>query len=228
MDWINSNIKSPFWPLTVSVALHAFFIIMLYSYEEPKVASDISQNVELWAEPETIRNSISEQQKNLAANGKTQPIVAEQSDIALSKKPFAQKTVAPSTPNSKNKPLPNIQHLVEEALAKLNTQAPVAEKNSRATTHLSDMSAYKTKVINRIRPYINIPSNLVGNPTAQVIVRISSSMEIIWIKLIKSSGNTEYDQSILRTIQKMGQFPPLPANTDQTAFRSMTLTFRPH
>jgi len=225
MDWINSNTKSPFWPLVLSVALHAFVIIVMYCYEEPEVLSDTPQNVELWVEPATVDGSITEQQQNIKADSQSQPIVSD--NMTLSQKPFTQKTVTPSTPASKNKPLPNIQHLVEEALVKLNTQTPVAPKNSRAKTQLSDMSAYKAKVIHRIRPYINIPRNLVGNPTAQALVRMTSSMEIIWIKLTKSSGNTEYDQSILSAIQKLGQFPPLPANADQTV-RSMTLTFRPH
>lgn len=230
MDWINSNTKTPFWPLVVSVSLHTLIIIVIYNYKEPEIASDIPQNVELWAEPEAAHNKIAEQPEKTVIDNIMRPITTQQSDIALPKKLLTQKTVTSSTLVQQNKQLPNAQHLAEEVLAKLNTnKTPIGKENSHITTQLSNMGAYKTKVIHRIRPYINIPINLVGNPTAQVLVRIAPySMEIIFIKLIKSSGNTEYDQSILRAIQKIGQFPPLPTDADQTLFRSITLTFRPH
>lgn len=224
---------SPRWPLIASILCHVWLVSLLFFYQDHATdsAEKTLQSVELWAPLESMEKIAQESPNNPLTPNASQPIPPIKGDIALPTPRLAQHHVARPS-QAQPKPsilLPNAHHTVEKALSNLATQSSKPPPQSAAISTAPEMSIYKIQVIRRIRPYIRIPPNLVGNPTAKVQVRLAlGSMDIIFVKLIQSSGNTAYDQSILQAVQKVGQLPPLPTHANPNLWRSITLTFRPH
>lgn len=224
---------SPHWPLIASILFHVGLVSLLFFYQghTTDVAEKTSQSVELWAPLEEIEQIAQASPSNPLTPNVGQPMPPIKGDIALPTPRLAQHHIAHSSqvqPKS-SIPLPNAHRTVEKALSTLTTQSSKPATQSVTMSTAPDMSAYTIQVIRRIRPHIRIPPSLVGNPTAKVQVRLAlGSMEIIFAKLIQSSGNVEYDQSILQAVQKVGQLPPLPTHTNPNMWRSITLIFRPH
>jgi colicin import membrane protein len=81
------------------------------------------------------------------------------------------------------------------------------------------------RIRSRIRPNINIPPDIPGNPEAIFDVVQLPTGEIIDVKLRKSSGVRAYDDAVQRGILKSSPLPkPVPADLFQ---RSLELRFRP-
>ncbi|MDN0073924.1 cell envelope integrity protein TolA [Crenobacter sp. SG2303] len=91
-----------------------------------------------------------------------------------------------------------------------------------------NLSGYKSQVVARIRPLVQIPDSMQGNPAVEVRVRVLPDMSVSSVTLVKSSGNTAYDEAVQRAIREAGNFPPRPAGADPGLFRSFNLIFRPH
>ncbi|QQS16512.1 MAG: TonB C-terminal domain-containing protein [Neisseriales bacterium] len=233
MSTIYQYSVSPRWPLIASILLHMCLIGLLLLYHDRTTisAETAPQSVELWL-PAEIMENIHQKNPNIQPTQRAQQSTPPlKGDISLPSSAMAQHNIVRTTPPTAPKQsisLPSAHRTVEAALSTLRSQSLSHPSQSTTMPSASDMRAYKIQVIRRIRPYIRIPQSLVGNPTAQVQVRLTRSMEIIFVKLIQSSGNGEYDQSILQAIQKVGQLPRLPVHADPYAWRSITLTFRPH
>lgn len=90
-----------------------------------------------------------------------------------------------------------------------------------------DDSGYRSKVVARIRPLIQIPPDMEGNPSAEVEVTILPTLEVRTIRLIKSSGHAGYDQAVQQAIREARTFPPLPSGADPAEYRRFRLVFRP-
>ncbi len=88
---------------------------------------------------------------------------------------------------------------------------------------------YADLVIERVRPFVNIPNNMDNNSFAIVEVTLLPNMQLYQLKLIKSSGNNEYDDSVQNAIKRGASvFPPLPAGANWADFQTIKLTFRPY
>lgn len=86
---------------------------------------------------------------------------------------------------------------------------------------------YADLVIERVRPFVIIPDNLDENVKAVVEVTLLPSMEVYDIKLVKSSGNPDYDNNVQQAIDRVRIFPPLPDGAQFADYRVLRLTFRP-
>jgi colicin import membrane protein len=85
-------------------------------------------------------------------------------------------------------------------------------------------AAYAGRIKARIKPNILLTDTVDGNPLAEVEVRCSPDGTIISSKLIKSSGVKEWDDAVLRAIEKT---EILPRDTDGTMPSPMVIAFRP-
>ncbi|MEQ6291082.1 energy transducer TonB [Vogesella sp. GCM10023246] len=93
---------------------------------------------------------------------------------------------------------------------------------------VADLRAqYIDAVRNRIRPYVMVPDGISGNPEAVVEVEILPTLEIRSSRLLRSSGNSGYDQAVLTALREARRFPPLPKGAEFADFRRITLKFRP-
>lgn len=83
---------------------------------------------------------------------------------------------------------------------------------------------YGGRVIARIKPNIIFTEDVLGNPVASVEVRTAPDGTITGRKLIKSSGNSAWDNAVLRAIDKT---EILPRDIDGRVPPSFEMNFRP-
>jgi colicin import membrane protein len=84
-------------------------------------------------------------------------------------------------------------------------------------------SSYGGRIVARVRPNI-IYDPGAGNPVAEVEVRAAPDGTIVGKKLVKRSGDDEWDKAVLRAIDKT---EILPRDVDGTVPSTIVITFRP-
>jgi len=84
-------------------------------------------------------------------------------------------------------------------------------------------AGYAGKLIARIKSNIVFADTVPGNPSAEVEVRATASGTIMSSRLLKSSGVKDYDEAVLRAIDKTGSLPP---DTDGRVPPQLIITFK--
>jgi colicin import membrane protein len=85
---------------------------------------------------------------------------------------------------------------------------------------------YGGRIRARVKPNITFdPSSVSGNPAAEVEVRCAPDGTIVGKKLVKSSGNTAWDNAVLKAIDKT---EILPRDTDGRVHSPLLLVFKPN
>lgn len=84
-------------------------------------------------------------------------------------------------------------------------------------------SSYGGRIVARVRPNIIYSDSPAGNPVAEVEVRAAPTGDIIGKKLLKSSGDPEWDKAVLRAIDKTEK---LPTDVDGSVPSSIVISFR--
>jgi colicin import membrane protein len=86
--------------------------------------------------------------------------------------------------------------------------------------------SYGGRIRARVKPNITFdPSSVAGNPAAEVEVRCAPDGTIVSRKLVKSSGNTAWDNAVLKAIDKT---EILPRDTDGRVHSPLLLVFKPN
>jgi colicin import membrane protein len=85
-------------------------------------------------------------------------------------------------------------------------------------------ASYAGRLVGRIKPNITYPGEVVGNPRAEVEVRVAPDGTIISRRIVQSSGNKAWDEAVLRAIDKT---EILPKDTDGRVPPLIVLGFRP-
>jgi colicin import membrane protein len=86
--------------------------------------------------------------------------------------------------------------------------------------------SYGGRIRARVKPNITFdPSSVSGNSAAEVEVRCAPDGTIVSRKLTKSSGNTAWDNAVLKAIDKT---EVLPRDTDGRVHSPLLLVFRPN
>jgi colicin import membrane protein len=83
---------------------------------------------------------------------------------------------------------------------------------------------YAGRIRARIKPNIVFTEDIAGNPTAEVEVRAAPDGTIVSRKLLKSSGNAAWDESVLKAIDKT---EVLPRDVDGRVPSPIVIAFRP-
>lgn len=151
-----------------------------------------------------------------------QPITAEHTNAnTLQQKPH----------NKKAKPNGQINDLLNDIVPNTKSTGKgkaVAADGAAGSSDTSNMiNNYADLVIERVRPFVIIPDNIDSNAQAIVEVTLLPSMEVYDIKLIKSSGNSDYDNNVQQAIDRVRVFPPIPDGADFSDYRVLRLTFKP-
>jgi len=113
----------------------------------------------------------------------------------------------------------NLKRMLGQAGASGDSSA-----TGKATQAAGPSAGYAGRIKGRIKPNILLTDSVEGNPTAEVEVRASADGTIISRKLIKSSGSQEWDDAVLRAIDKT---EILPRDTDGSVPSPMVIAFRP-
>ncbi len=85
-------------------------------------------------------------------------------------------------------------------------------------------ASYAGRLVGRIKPNITFSGDVVGNPRAEVEVRVAPDGAIISRRIVQSSGNMAWDAAVLRAIDKT---EILPKDTDGRVPPLIVLGFRP-
>jgi colicin import membrane protein len=95
----------------------------------------------------------------------------------------------------------------------------------RASVDAAPSSSYAGKLNAHIRPHIVFRDTLPGNPAAEVEVNAAPGGTVISRRLVKSSGIKEWDEAVLRAIDRTGT---LPRDTDGRVPSPIIISFRPN
>jgi colicin import membrane protein len=115
----------------------------------------------------------------------------------------------------------------EENLARMMGQAGVSGPTQAPTSGSAGgapSASYAGRLIAAIKPNIVFTETLTGNPAAEVEVRTGPAGTIIGRTLVKSSGSPEWDEAVLRAIDRTGT---LPRDLDGRVPARLSISFRP-
>jgi colicin import membrane protein len=86
-------------------------------------------------------------------------------------------------------------------------------------------ASYAGRLIAAIKPNVVFTDTLSGNPAAEVEVRAGPSGSILSRRLVRSSGNKEWDEAVLRAIDRTAT---LPRDVDGRVPGVILMAFRPN
>jgi colicin import membrane protein len=82
-------------------------------------------------------------------------------------------------------------------------------------------SSYAGRIVARIRPNIQLPFEVPGNPVTEVELRVAPDGTILSQRVVKPSGVKEWDDAVLRAVEKTAV---LPRDDNGRVFSPMTLS----
>ena len=85
-------------------------------------------------------------------------------------------------------------------------------------------ASYAGRLVGRIKPNITYPGDVLGNPRAEVEVKVSPDGTILSRRIVQTSGNKAWDDAVLRAIDKTEVFPK---DSDGRVPPVIVLGFRP-
>ena len=85
-------------------------------------------------------------------------------------------------------------------------------------------ASYAGRLVARIKPNITYPGDVLGNPRAEIEVKVGADGTILSRRVVQSSGNKAWDDAVLRAIDKT---EVLPRDTDGRVPPVIVLGFRP-
>lgn len=114
----------------------------------------------------------------------------------------------------------------EENLRRLMGQIPAGSGAAAgsASADAAPSAAYAGRLVQAIFPNIVFTDTLPGNPAAVVEVRAGPNGTVIGRRLVSSSGHREWDEAVLRAIDRTGT---LPRDADGRVPPVIEITFRP-
>lgn len=119
----------------------------------------------------------------------------------------------------------------EAELAALLAEEEDAEENARiAATQSEKVSAIQGVIQNTIENYWSRPPTARKGMVVHLSIQMVPTGEVINVNVIKSSGDSTFDRSAVRAVEKAGRFPEVRQVTPSTFeqnFRSMKLVFNP-
>ncbi|WP_374672965.1 energy transducer TonB [Ideonella sp.] len=98
-----------------------------------------------------------------------------------------------------------------------------ATSTGTAARSAGPSASYAGRLAGLIRPNVNHPILLPGNPTTEVTVTLSPAGDILSAKVARSSGTPEWDQAVVNGIIRTGR---LPRDENGRLYSPMTVTIR--
>ena len=104
----------------------------------------------------------------------------------------------------------NTAKLREENLKRMLGQAGAtgaANATGNAARDAAPSAAYAGRIKARIKPNLVLTQEVVGNPIAEVEVRCAPDGSIVGRRIVKTSGNPVWDDTVLRAIDRTAKLP---------------------
>jgi len=116
----------------------------------------------------------------------------------------------------------------EENLKRMMGQIPTgtgaAGSKGTAAADAAPSKSYAGLIVRAVKPNIVFTEVVSGNPEAVIEVRAAPTGTIIGRRLVKPSGSKEWDEAVLRAIDRTGS---LPKDTDGRVPGTVEIVFRP-
>ena len=110
------------------------------------------------------------------------------------------------------------QRMADEAAANEARQAKLAEARAAASKRQAEaarvVGQFRDMISAKVHGNTRLPDNLKGNPEVRCVVKLLPTGEVQSVRVTKSSGNTAYDEAVVRAIEKSS---PLPLPDDREA-----------
>jgi colicin import membrane protein len=110
----------------------------------------------------------------------------------------------------------------KEQLERMMAQAGTGGTGTAARSS-GPSSGYAGRIVAKVKPNIVYPDDTPGNPTAEVEVRAAADGTITGRRLVKSSGVKEWDEAVLRAIDRTDT---LPKDVDGRVPSPITILFK--
>ncbi len=151
----------------------------------------------------------------------------------VAKPDIAEKIEKKKPEPKKEDPKPRIQDdpikrdLMKEQIDRDLQRETTAQAAARDSASLAERTrrGWEAQIAAKVRSRVRLPDNLTGNPEAVFEVSLLPNMEILSVKLVKSSGIPAYDEAAERAINASSPLPPPPAGVEPG--RVLRFPFRP-
>ena len=235
--------------LVLAVGVHALLLLALnWGTLWSQQPQDMSVEAELWSavpqpaapkaeippEPDTPPTPEPEPQPEpppVKPAEAPKPVVDPQIAIDKLKKKQAEKEEETKRKAQEKQEAKEAQTRHQEAVKRLQSMAGSAGTpvDTGVAPKASGPSAsYIGRLRAKVKPNITFPDNLLqnvaGNPTAEVEVTCSPSGKIEDVNLVKSSGNSAWDEAVLNGLRKTAM---LPRDVDGSVPTRLVFSFRP-
>lgn len=149
-------------------------------------------------------------------------------------------TAAPAPVEAPRPETPKISKDLKRALNRARQLQALAEpepdegqltgSTSGTATEASAGDAYATAIFEAVRRNWSAPSGLVSDAelarlVTEVRIKIADDGTVNDVRLVKSSGNSYFDDSCVSAVQATRKLPPPPANFRRAAARGVSLDF---
>ena len=235
--------------LVLAVGVHALLLLALnWGTLWSQQPQDMSVEAELWSavpqpaapkaeippEPDTPPTPEPEPQPEpppVKPAEAPKPVVDPQIAIDKLKKKQAEKEEETKRKAQEKQEAKEAQTRHQEAVKRLQSMArsegtPV--DTGVAPKASGPSASYIGRLRAKVKPNITFPDNLLqnvaGNPTAEVEVTCSPSGKIEDVNLVKSSGNSAWDEAVLNGLRKTAM---LPRDVDGSVPTRLVFSFRP-
>lgn len=118
----------------------------------------------------------------------------------------------------------NLRRMLAQAGATSGTATTAAARPGNAAQNAAPSQSYGGLIRNKIRPLIVFTGYAEFNAAAEVEVTLAPGGSVISRRLIKSSGYKDWDDAVLRAIDKAGS---MPRDTDGRVPPTLILSFKP-
>jgi colicin import membrane protein len=228
----------------LALVVHGVFFALLYFgfNWNRQVLSNPTMSVELWPSlpEEAVAPSVIPKVEVVAPPPTPQEKIVEPDIVMPDKKKVAIKPV--ETQPEKMKPVqkavkpkpdipkpvvqdPEARRLADEQAAREQAERIKQDEQAAATGRLVDQ--YKAKIMDKIRRNIVMPPDVAKDVRAEFLVTLLPGGSVLPPRLIKSSGNTAYDNAVERAILKSDPLPLPPDVQLFNRFRELNLVFKP-
>ncbi|WER48786.1 cell envelope integrity protein TolA [Cupriavidus sp. WKF15] len=231
--------------------MHLLLGALLYYGVHWRSTAPEGVSAEMWDPiPEAVQSQ-PESQPEVKPAPSVKPVEQENADIALQEKARKAERAAQDEQKAREKAQEKAQHdaqaraeaarkaaqrEAQEAqrqaanaeraseLSRLRAQAGGANASTGTGTSGKPSSAYAERVRQRVKPNIIFAEDINGNPAAVVAVRMAPDGSILSARLAKSSGNSGWDNAVLRAVTLSD---PLPRDENGVAPPEIRITFWP-
>jgi colicin import membrane protein len=195
---------------------------------EPKAEPAPSRDAEIAVEKarrERERELERERERERQAKAKAEADAEKKRQQALQEE--QRKKLAEKAAREEKAEQERLAKLREDNLKRMQGQAGATGGPTATGTAARDAgpsASYAGRIIAKVRPNIVMTEAVTGSPRAEVEVRAAPDGTIVGRRLVKSSGNKDWDEAVLRALDRT---EVLPRDTDGRVPSPITIGFTP-